>query len=96
VARVGTQAAVEEAAWIMPRRAPSPKRCALELLADAPEGVTEALMLAHGFPVSLLADLCMGGLAIAMVDRMVAGGCTIEVVRLKITAAGRRVLSTRP
>jgi hypothetical protein len=66
------------------------------LLADAPEeGVTEAMMLAHGFPVSLLADLCIGGLAIAMVDRMVASGCTIEVVRLKITATGRRVLKAR-
>ena len=74
------------------RRAPSPKRCALELIADAPEGVTEALMLAHGFTVPLLADLCIGGLAIATVDRMVAGGRTIEVVRLRITAAGRRVL----
>jgi hypothetical protein len=82
----------------MPRhnkRAPSPKRCALELLADAPEGVTEALMLAHGFPVPLLADICIGGLAIATLDRMVAGRRTVEVVRLKITAAGRRVLKAR-
>ena len=78
------------------RRAPSPKRQALELIADASNGCTEAVMLAHGFPVALLADLCIAGLAIAMVDRMVAGERTVEVVRLKITEAGLRVLSTRP
>jgi len=30
-------------------------------------------MLAHGFPVPLLVDLCVGGLAIATPERMVAG-----------------------
>jgi hypothetical protein len=53
-------------------------------LGSSPEGVTEALILAHGFPVPLLVDLCMCGLAIATPERMVAGGRTVEVVRLNI------------
>ena len=62
---------------------------ALRVLAGAPEGMTEALMLAHGFPVSLLVDLCVAGLVTATPEHMVAGGRKVEVVRLKITDAGR-------
>jgi hypothetical protein len=66
---------------------------ALRVLAGAPEGVTEALMLAHGFRVGLLVDLCMSKLAIATPEHIIAGGRTVEVVRLKITDAGRRSLT---
>ena len=69
------------------------QRRALRLLADAPEGMTEALMMAHGFNSELLVDLCIAGLAIAKVERMIAGGRTVEVVRLKITEAGRQALT---
>jgi hypothetical protein len=73
------------------RRGPKPdRRRALELLAASPDGYTEALMLAHGFPVPLLVDLCIAGLAIATPERMVAGGRPVEVVRMKITEAGRK------
>ena len=68
----------------MPSRAQrerSDRRRALRLLADTPEGVTEALMLAHGFRVALLVDLCIAGLAIARPEHMRAGGRTMEVVR---------------
>jgi hypothetical protein len=64
------------------------------LLADNRNGVTEALMLAHGFGVKLLADLCIAGLATATAERMVAGGRTMEAVRMKITDAGRRTLKS--
>jgi hypothetical protein len=67
----------------------SDRRRALRLLADAPEGVTEALMLAHGFRVELLTDLCIAGLAIAKPEHIRAGGRTMEVVRMKITEARR-------
>ena len=80
----------------MPSRAQrerSDRRRALRLLADAPEGVTEALMLAHGFRVELLADLCIAGLAIAKPEHMRAGGRTMEVVRMKITEAGWQALT---
>ena len=56
----------------MPSRAQrerSDRRRALRLLAGAPEGVTEALMLAHGFRVELLVDLCIAGLATAKPHR---------------------------
>ena len=55
----------------MPSRAErerTQQRRALRLLADAPEGMTEALMMAHGFNSELLVDLCIAGLAIAKVE----------------------------
>jgi hypothetical protein len=55
--------------------------------------MTEALMLAHGFRVELLVDLCIAGLAIATPERMVAGARRVEVVRMKITEAGRQALT---
>jgi hypothetical protein len=76
-----------------PRRGPKPdRRRALELLAASPDGCTEAIMLAHGFPVPLLVDLCIAGLASATLERMVAGGRPVEVVRIKITEAGRKAI----
>jgi hypothetical protein len=75
------------------RRGPKPhRRRALELLAASPDGCTEAIMLAHGFTVELLVELCMAELAIATPERMVAGGRTVEVARMRITDSGRRAL----
>jgi hypothetical protein len=83
---------------LRPRRGPKPdRRRALELLAASPDGCTEAIMLAHGFPVPLLVDLCIAGLASATPERMVAGARPVEVVRIKITEAGRKAIEqTRP
>jgi hypothetical protein len=76
------------------RRAPKPdRRRALELLATSPNGCTEAVMLAHGFTVDFLAEIVRAGLATAKVERVVAGGRTIETVRIRITEAGRRALA---
>jgi len=63
------------------------------LLAASPDGCTEAIMLAHGFTVELLVDLCIAELAIATPERMVAGRRMVEVARLRITDAGRQALS---
>src|SRR5262249_59515171 len=71
----------------------SDRRRTLRLLAGAPEGCTEPVMLAHGFTVPLLVDLCIAGLAIATPEHMVAGVRKVEVVRMKITEAGRRALT---
>ena len=77
------------------RRGPKPeRRRALELLAASPDGCSEAIMLAHGFPVPLLVDLCIAGLAIATPERMVAGGRPVEVIRMKITEAGRQAINS--
>ena len=67
------------------RRHPKPdRRRALELLATCHDGCTEAIMLAHGFTVAQTVDLVRGGLASASSERVVAGGRTVEVARLKI------------
>jgi hypothetical protein len=83
----------------MPRRrvVPKPDRHrALELLAASPDGCTEAIMLAHGFTVELMVELINAGFATAKAERMVAGRKSIEVARMRITEAGRSVLSARP
>jgi len=77
------------------RRERSDRRRALRVLAGAPEGVTEALMLAHGFRVELLIDLCIAGLAMAKPEQTHAGRRTMEVVRMKITEAGRQALTRK-
>jgi hypothetical protein len=82
---------------------PQPRRCrhglqsdrrrALELLASCRDGCTEVLMIAHGFTVEQMVDLCIAGLAIAAPEHMVAGERTFEVVRMTIAEAGRRALA---
>ena len=76
------------------RHGPKPdRRRALELLAAAShDGATEAIMLAHGFTVEQMIDLCISGLATATPERMVGGGRMFEVVRMTITEAGQRTL----
>ena len=67
----------------------SEERRALALLANDPNGVTEAMLVAHGFAVSMLARLVVDRLVIA---RHEIGGRTMDVVRVKITSAGRAAL----
>ena len=66
------------------------RRQALELLAACPDGCTEALMLANGFTAELLVELVTAGLATAQTERMIRR--SIEVARVRITEAGRRML----
>jgi hypothetical protein len=74
----------------------SDRRRVLELLAGCgAEGCSEAIMRAHGFDSELMVELVRGGLASATAERMVAGSRKIEVVRVRITDAGRRVLEGR-
>jgi hypothetical protein len=75
------------------RRRPKPdRRRALELLASCRDGCTEALMLAHGFSIDMMVGLVNAGLANVTGECVVAGDKTIEVVRVRITEAGRRAL----
>jgi hypothetical protein len=75
-----------------PRLTPE-QREALELLASEPQGATEELLvLAHGFDGDMIAGLVRSGLATATRESMNAGGKTVEVVRLRITAAGRKAI----
>jgi hypothetical protein len=50
-------------------------------------------MRAHGFSVDFMVDLVRSGLATATAERVVSESDTIEVARLRITDAGRRVLN---
>jgi hypothetical protein len=50
-------------------------------------------MLAHGFSIEQqMVELVRAGLATATAERVVAGRKRIEVARVRITEAGRRVL----
>ena len=69
------------------------RRRALELLAASPDGCTEAIMLAHGFTTDFLVDLIRAGMATSRTERVVAGGRSMEVIRVRITDAGRRALA---
>jgi hypothetical protein len=74
------------------RSPPATRRRALELLAGSADDMTEAMLVAHGFTVEQMVDLCVAGLATATPERIVAGGRTIEVATMQITEAGRRAL----
>ena len=75
------------------RRLTTEQREALELLASDPQGATEQLLVvAHGFESDMIAWLVRSGLATATRESMKAGGKTVEVVRIRITTAGRRAI----
>jgi hypothetical protein len=66
---------------------------ALELLAGCgDEGCAEGILRAHGFTISDIVELVQAKLATATAERVVAGSRKMEVARVKITDAGRRVL----
>ncbi len=68
------------------------RRRALRLLATAPNGATEAIMLAHGFSAEMLAVLVRDGLVAVEHRAMRAGRQPIKVTWLTITEAGRQAL----
>jgi hypothetical protein len=59
---------------------------------ENPDGCSRAIMLARGFPLSLLNRLVRAGLATSQIEREERGDKEIEIMRLKITEAGRRAL----
>ena len=77
------------------RSPPATRRRALELIAWSPDGMTEAMLLAHGFTVEMLVDLIRAGLATAKAERVIAGGRSMQVTRVRVTEAGRRALMGR-
>jgi hypothetical protein len=69
---------------------------ALELLAGNSRGLTEAFLSESGFNTKMLACLDHQGLVTAMIaERVKNGGKVIEVVRIKITDTGRKVLGKK-
>ena len=70
-------------------------RRALKMLADLPEGSTEALLLAHGFTSAMIAGLVHTELATSTTEPILAGGRPVEVTRISITYRGRVALERR-
>jgi len=69
------------------------RRRALELLAASPDGCSEALMFANEFTVKLLIELIRTELATAQPERLIANGKQIEIIRVRITEAGRQAVA---
>jgi hypothetical protein len=75
------------------RRLTSEQRRALTLLVSSGPGVNAALLVyGHGFKRRVLAGLIRRRLAAAEREAVIAGGKAVEMVRLRITAAGRRAI----
>jgi hypothetical protein len=76
-------------------RSPKPdRRRALELLASCPDGATNTLLLAaHGLTTEMLVDFIRDGLATGRTEHLVIARHTTEVMRVRITEAGRRALA---
>ena len=74
-------------------RVSAEQRRALRLLAGSRHGVNAALLVhGHGFKRRVLAGLIRRKLTAAEREVAMAGGKTIEVVRIRITAAGRKAV----
>jgi hypothetical protein len=68
----------------------------LKVLADSPRGVTEDLLvLGHGFDSNMIAGLIRAGFVTAQRETIRAGDKTAEIIRLRITDAGRLSLEER-
>jgi hypothetical protein len=71
---------------------PAEWRLALELLAKSANGCATSLLLAHGVTSALIAGLVDCGFATSATRRVLAGGRTVEVMRLQITDRGQVAL----
>ena len=67
-------------------------RRALGVLASSPEGATEALLFAHGFMYKAITGLVDSGLATSTMEPFFVDGGLVEVMRFRITDAGRKAL----
>ena len=70
------------------------RRRALKMLADAPRGVSEEmLVVVHGFSAEILAGLVFAGLAKVVTETKSAPrGVTITVERIRITDDGKKAI----
>ena len=69
------------------------ERALLELLAAVDDGATDALLIASGFALDMMAGLVRRGFVTAHPERTLAAGKPVE--RLQIADAGRRALAER-
>jgi hypothetical protein len=69
------------------------ERRALDVLARHHDGCDEAVLLADGFTIGLLAGLVIDGFASGSVARIAVDGREKPVVWMKITDAGRTAIA---
>jgi hypothetical protein len=94
----GLSAHRKEAKWgdvtdCKSRLTPKARR-ALELLAVDRRGLSETLLRTYGFTLKMLAGLIRAGLATAQRQTVKAGGQAINVIRIRITEAGRQAIES--
>jgi hypothetical protein len=66
---------------------------ALVLVSDSGrKGTTNAILAAHGFTAAMVTSLVREGFVTAIIERVRAGSRMIEIVRVRITGAGRAAL----
>jgi len=69
------------------------QRRALKKLAGTPRGLTEHLLIAHGFSVEMLSGLVQADLATLVTEPMREPRGVINMIeRIRITDAGRRAI----
>jgi len=74
-------------------RISSEQERALKLLASSRDGANEETLLrGHGVSRGVLTSLIRRRLAVTQREAVMAGGKAIEVVRFRITAAGRKAI----
>jgi hypothetical protein len=79
---------------MMSPRLSEEQRGALAMLATSGrDGATQALLSAHGFDASLIAELVNHGLATLTAEKVRAGDKLIAVAKARITQAGRNALA---
>jgi hypothetical protein len=88
-ARVRLRAAATQPASYRTSPACDERRLLL-LLAESPDGCTDALLTAHGFRLDVLISIVSVALATAQPERTFGAGKPVEVTRVRITDAGRR------
>ena len=76
------------------RRLSAQRRHALQLLASSQSGITEVLLFAHGVTPHMLGRLLRSGLATIQRETIKSSDQAIDIGRITITDAGRRILET--
>jgi hypothetical protein len=76
----------------MPSELTIEQRRALQLLAEAPNGYTEAALRARGFTPTLLVELAARGYVVPRTESMNAAGKTFGFMRFVITDSGRTAI----
>jgi hypothetical protein len=72
------------------------QRRALRLLADSPNGCTEAILGAHGFELAMLGKLEFEGFANVEAHETMAGSRRMKVFWQQTAEAGRKAIADYP